>query len=207
MKFRFAAALGLALITVLGLFRLMDQLIHNDGKELADKDDIGMIDFVRVQKEDPVKERKRELPKPPPPKRPPPPPEMKTTQSAVRPQTPQLKVDMPRVDANLGLALGQMGQVGMAASSAGDSGVIGKATFPPDFPREAARAGIEGWVEVEFTVNAQGRVEDIKVVASEPRKIFDKAAKQCISKWTFKPAMVDGKAVATRARQRIDFTL
>jgi len=45
------------------------------------------------------------------------------------------------------------------------------------------------------------------VVASEPSRIFDRNAIRAIYKWKFKPRIVDGKAVARRATQRLDFNV
>ena len=75
-------------------------------------------------------------------------------------------------------------------------------------PRKAARAGIEkGIVLVEFTVNERGSVQDVKVLKETPRKLgLGKAARKTVSKWTFKPKMVDGKPVTSRLSQEIEFS-
>ncbi|MGR5471440.1 energy transducer TonB, partial [Vibrio astriarenae] len=40
-----------------------------------------------------------------------------------------------------------------------------------------------------------------------PRKLgLGKAAKKTVSKWTFKPKMVDGKPVTSRLSQEIEFS-
>lgn len=77
----------------------------------------------------------------------------------------------------------------------------------PEYPRKAARNGEEGWVKIEFTITAQGEVIDPKVVASQPRRIFDRAALKAIRKWRFKPKTVDGVAVPRRATQVVEFSL
>lgn len=75
-------------------------------------------------------------------------------------------------------------------------------------PRKAARSGLEkGIVLVEFTVNERGGVQDVKVLKESPRKLgLGKAAKKTVSKWTFKPKMVDGQAVSSRLSQEIEFS-
>jgi protein TonB len=77
----------------------------------------------------------------------------------------------------------------------------------PQYPRKAARSGKEGWVKIEFTITPQGKVADPKVIASKPRRIFDRAALRAIKQWRFKPKTVDGKAVSRRAVQVIEFRL
>lgn len=85
--------------------------------------------------------------------------------------------------------------------------VIALSKTTPEYPRKAARSGEEGWVKIEFTITAQGEVTDPKVVASKPRRIFDRAALKAIRKWRFKPRTVNGKAVPRRAVQVIEFRL
>jgi protein TonB len=78
---------------------------------------------------------------------------------------------------------------------------------PPLYPFRAKAKAIEGWVSVEFTVNEQGRVEDIKILDAEPEKIFDDSVMQCVAAWRFKPGRVNRELVKTRARTRIRFKL
>jgi protein TonB len=77
----------------------------------------------------------------------------------------------------------------------------------PDYPRRALNAGIEGWVKLSFTVTAEGRVTDVTVVDSKPPRLFDRAAVDAVKNWSFKPKMVDGKAVDGKVEQMIEFKL
>ena len=77
----------------------------------------------------------------------------------------------------------------------------------PDYPPDAYRSRAQGWVEVEFTVGADGSVSNATVVNSEPSRIFNNAALNAIKRWTFKPKMDNGKAVDDRLRRRIEFKL
>lgn len=77
----------------------------------------------------------------------------------------------------------------------------------PDYPPDAYRSRAQGWVEVEFTVGADGSVSNASVVNSEPSRIFNNAALNAIKRWTFKPKMDNGKAVDDRLRRRIEFKL
>nr|WP_320194218.1 TonB family protein [uncultured Desulfobacter sp.] len=79
--------------------------------------------------------------------------------------------------------------------------------IPPVYPFRAKAKAIEGWVSVEFTVNEQGRVEDIKILDAEPKKIFDESVMQCVAAWRFKPGRVNREIVKTRARTRVRFKL
>ncbi len=75
------------------------------------------------------------------------------------------------------------------------------------YPPTARARRLQGYVEVEFTVNEEGGVQDIEVIGSEPAGAFDRAALRAIRRWKFEPHRVGGKAVAVRARQRVDFKL
>ncbi|HCG7757903.1 energy transducer TonB [Vibrio parahaemolyticus] len=207
---RYLASIALALIVSLGLFWGMDKLVNKERHELVSNDDQRMVDFIRIKPDEKVQEKKRELPKPPPPKRPPPPPEMKVT-STVKPVMDQVPMDMPKLDLPVnvtgGSVLGHYSQGG-GAQMVGSGGPTPLATFQPQMPRKAAKAGIEkGVVLLEFTVNARGAVEDIKVLKETPRRLgLGQAARKTISKWTFKPKLVDGKPVSARLSQEIEFS-
>lgn len=81
-----------------------------------------------------------------------------------------------------------------------------RATAP--YPTRALQRGIEGYVELSFTVNPQGRVEDPVVLYAEPEGYFERAALNSIRKWQYSPAMDNGEAVPVRdVRQRIVFAI
>ncbi|MGH8264292.1 MAG: TonB family protein [Steroidobacteraceae bacterium] len=75
----------------------------------------------------------------------------------------------------------------------------------PTYPDDALRTGTEGWVELLFTVDPEGKVADVEVVNSEPRSVFDRAAINAIKRARYEPVQVDGQAVAQRARFKITF--
>ena len=62
-------------------------------------------------------------------------------------------------------------------------------------------------MEIEFTIEADGSVADPKIIDSNPRRMFDRNAIRAIYKWKFKPRIIDGKPVARRARQRLEFNI
>jgi len=78
-------------------------------------------------------------------------------------------------------------------------------TSPPDYPPDAVRKRTEGWVEVEFTVGADGSVTNPTVVNANPQRVFNAAALSAVGRWTFKPRMENGKAVEEKMRRRIEF--
>lgn len=70
----------------------------------------------------------------------------------------------------------------------------------PVYPPEAARGGTEGFVEVEFVVDAAGKVESVSVVNAKPSRTFETAAVRAVKQWQFAPGGGRGKV-------RLDFTL
>lgn len=66
---------------------------------------------------------------------------------------------------------------------------------PPSYPQVAASKGIEGWVRLSFTINDVGGVEDVTVLDSSPKRVFDKAAKRALSRWKYKPRIEHGEAI------------
>jgi TonB family protein len=66
---------------------------------------------------------------------------------------------------------------------------LGSATLvdrhAPFYPTEAARNGVEGWVDLELLVDSSGAVLDVAVLASDPVGVFDEAAVDAAEQWRF----------------------
>ena len=94
----------------------------------------------------------------------------------------------PVVDAR-----GAMSRMTMSAGS--DRDVIPLVRINPDYPPRALDRGLEGWVQVQFTITATGTVKDAIVVNAEPKNIFDDAALKAIARWRYNPKVESGAAV------------
>lgn len=212
----FAAA---SLVTLL-LFYAMDFMISGKGSGLRATDNSTIIEFVRLkQEQDAALKNRRRPERRPLPQSAPSLPSNKLV-SRDSPVTPKLKMEMPMLE---GIKLqggpflggfGQSGTDGMEKAGAGVAGdfninedVVPLTRIAPQYPRKAARKGIEGWVKVEFTVLKDGSVTDAVVVDAKPGRIFNRAALKAILRWKFRPKQVDGKPVERRASQTINFTL
>jgi TonB family protein len=78
-------------------------------------------------------------------------------------------------------------------------------TVQPVYPEQARKRGVEGWVELAFTVMPNGTVEDVEVRNASPANVFDDAAVRAIRGWRFEPVERNGERVAQRAMVRLRF--
>lgn len=70
---------------------------------------------------------------------------------------------------------------------AASSALVAISTPQPGYPPEALRSGTTGSVEVEFIVNRDGSVSDVKIVKANPRGTFDRGVLTTVRKWQFQP--------------------
>jgi protein TonB len=202
----FVSAAFAALVTCM-LFVFMFKLVSLGGDRRGVLEPIAGIQFGPIELPDEITTRSRRKPeKPPPPRDPPPPPRLQVTK--LDRQLQQLpRMDLPQLDLPLvageGMFLGNFQQVDRTAE--GD--IIPVVVIRPMYPREAAMAGTEGWVKIEFTITEAGTVKNPRVVEAQPPRVFNREAIRAILKWKFKPRVVDGIAVERQATQVIDFTL
>ena len=79
----------------------------------------------------------------------------------------------------------------------------------PKYPKSALQNGIEGWVEVQFTVTESGSVNNVKILNQEPGQVFEQATINAVKKWKFVPARNadSGLSVSSKASVRLSFKL
>ncbi|MBN2817111.1 MAG: TonB family protein [Campylobacterales bacterium] len=76
---------------------------------------------------------------------------------------------------------------------------------PLEYPAEAAKNGIKGYVVINILIAKDGSVELAKVLESQPAGIFDEAALNAVRAWRFSPARYKQKPVKMWAKQKIRF--
>lgn len=76
---------------------------------------------------------------------------------------------------------------------------------PLEYPAEAAKNGIKGYVIINILIGKDGTVELAKVLESQPSDIFDNAALNAVRSWRFSPAKYKMKPVKMWAKQKIRF--
>lgn len=91
-----------------------------------------------------------------------------------------------------------------ARSAASPAPSMPEVVFRPAlrYPSLAERRRIEGEVELEFTINADGSVGEVRVLRAQPEGIFDREAIGAMERWRFAPP---GQPM--RARRVLEFKL
>jgi TonB family protein len=75
----------------------------------------------------------------------------------------------------------------------------------PRYPRALERKGIGGAVAVAISIDAKGRVSGVSVAHGSGHLELDRAALAAVRRWRFKPALRDGKQIASKTRVNIVF--
>ncbi len=86
-----------------------------------------------------------------------------------------------------------------------DAALLGQPS--PSYPPEAYRAREEGTVLVTADIDPMGNVASVEVTRRSGSRTLDRAALDEVRKWKFKPAMKDGKAVASSVQVPVDYKL
>ncbi|EWH09674.1 TonB family protein [Catenovulum agarivorans DS-2] len=200
---RLLLSIPIGIAITFGLFVLMAELIANNQSGPEKGEEAPRIEIVMNKPSDSVQQRTRTPPPPPPPPQSPPPPQQAEPETT-KADAGGINLDVPNVNTG-GVDVG-IGDISGALMKDGDATPIVR--IEPRYPAQAARDGIEGWVELSFTIDEVGGVIDVDVINSEPRRIFDREAKKALAKWKYKPKIVDGKPVKQPGLTvRLDFTL
>ncbi len=95
---------------------------------------------------------------------------------------------------------------GGASDAAPSALAYGTQTRIP-YPMTALRNRAEGTVVLRVLVGEDGSVREIEIDKSSGSRDLDRAAREAVMKWKFKPGMRGGAAYAAWARVPINFTL
>jgi protein TonB len=71
------------------------------------------------------------------------------------------------------------------------------------YPARALATNVEGWVELSYTVGADGSVTNVKVLNAAPPKVFEASAGKAVSHLRYQPVVQGGKAIAVGTQVRI----
>lgn len=77
---------------------------------------------------------------------------------------------------------------------------------PPVYPELARKAQVEGIVFLDILVDKEGKVRDVQILKPSRTNVgFEEAAVEAVKKWTFSPAIQNGKPVAVWMTQPVKF--
>lgn len=203
---RFAPALLIAILVNVALFFLMQMMIDQSSRGALVTSDVLTIDYVR-SKDDHIETERQRRPPPPKPKAPEPPKverlvSQAPAETARIPPVPPMNLS-PTPDLGGGPFLGELG----APSWINAGELTALVRIPPEYPAHARMRRIQGYVDVEFVVDTNGRVRDATVIDAQPPGVFDRAALNSIVHWKFEPKERNGVPIEVIARQRIEFEL
>ena len=191
-----------SIIITMIIFLIIQSLISRSANLDQKEKNPNLVEFIRINQDDNLQERTRQIPeKPPQPKRPPQ-PEIELDDKTP-PPVQQFDLDLP--DFNLptdfsGAFLGNINDMGR-----GTSQLIPLVKIAPRCPSEAAMGGINGSVVLELLVNESGRVDTIKIKQARPSRIFNKEALKAVRRCQFKPKSVDGVTVPQLGLLTVEF--
>mgnify|MGYP005989242907 CR=1 FL=1 len=199
---RFIASIIVGVVITFGLFVFMAELISSGGKSNQNEFENIIVEINTTPPESKAQKRNRVPPPPPPPPKQPPKPQQPDPEPQIS-NASGPSFNMPSVD------------VGSANSGLNGPGALirdGDATpivrIEPKFPAKAQRDGISGWVQLRFDIDELGGVDNVEVINSEPRRVFDREARKALQRWKYKPKVVDGKPQRQTGLQvQLDFNL
>ena len=195
---RYAFAIATGTVVTLGLLYLMQFLIESGEKALVNPGKKYYLEFVRVKRNETINTEDLTPEKPPKPQETPdvPPQEM----DSVDPNAPTINIPPPTVSSETSV----QGPGGMNIAEGDYLPIVRVA---PVYPARALARGIEGYVDMEFTVTTTGTVRDPIVVFSTSG-LFNRAAERAVLKFKYKPRVVDGQPVEVPGvRTRITFKI
>lgn len=75
--------------------------------------------------------------------------------------------------------------------------------LPPPMPERE----IAGFVQLEYTINPDGSVSDVRIIGATPSGVYEEQAIEQVSRRMHAPTFEDGEPVARRATEVIDFSV
>ncbi len=196
---RILAITTLAGATTFGLFAFMAFLVNNDKIAPVDATPTPIVEFAQIPDEKSAIKIVRFVNNPPP-------------APKAMPRTFETPTET-NVDGDF-----DYGSPVIKMASAGPSLIIGGSSrdgearpvvrINPKYPTGAARDGVEGWVKLRFDINEIGGVTNIEVIDAEPKRVFNKAARQALRKWKYRAKSADGKTMVQKGLTvQLDFNM
>jgi protein TonB len=196
---RYAFATVVGVVVTISLLFIMQLLIATGQKALSEPRERAQLDFVRVKRNETLNTQEIIPEKPPkPPEIPPeaPPQQMDN----VDPNAPTINVPAPQVAADTSLS-------GPGGMNIAEGDYLPIVRVAPVYPARALSRGLEGYVDLSFTVTTAGTVRD-PIILFSTSSLFDRAATRAVLKFKYKPRVVDGVPVdVPGVKTRITFQI
>jgi protein TonB len=198
---RFPVALVAASGLSVSMFSFLHVLtaVRQQGEETVA---VTKVEFVRLRHEVEVEEKKREKVERVKPEQAP----VVPTIAVAKEEGVNLDLDVQAIAAGLGAEFGSAAGTGsdgrgvpgglQIGGGMSDRGALPLVRVEPQYPPQAAKRGLEGWVQLRFTITPAGSVDEVSVVKSS-NPVFERAAVDAVRKWKYEPQMQSGTAVAT----------
>ncbi len=157
------------------------------------------LDFVRVKRNENlnVEDIQPEKPEKPPEVPPEVPPQ---DMDSVDPNAPTINIPPPAVNNNLDIG-------GPGGMNVAEGDYLPIVRVAPVYPARALSRGVEGYVDMSFTVTTTGTVAD-PIVLFSTSSLFNRAATRAVLKFKYKPRVVDGVPVdVPNVKTRITFKI
>jgi protein TonB len=196
---RYAFSIVIGTVVTLSLLFVMHLLILYGEDAVQKERTRHNLDFVRVKRNESLNTEDFTPEKPPkPPETPPetPPQDMDN----VDPNAPTINIAAP--DLNMNSDIGGPGGMNIA-----EGDYLPIVRVAPVYPARALSRGLEGHVDLSFTVTQTGTVTDPLIIFSTS-SLFERAATRAVLKFKYKPRVVDGIPVdVANVKTRITFRI
>ncbi len=196
---RYVFSIIVGSVITLSLIFVMHLLIEHAEDAISKERERHQLDFVRIKRNETLNTEELTPEKPPkPPEVPPevPPQDLDT----VDPNAPTIKIPAPEVSANVDIG-------GPGGMNIAEGDYLPIVRVAPIYPARALSRGVEGYVDMGFTVTTSGTVRD-PVVLFSTSSLFERSATRAVLKFKYKPRVVDGVPVdVPDVKTRISFQI
>ena len=196
---RYAFSIVVGVVVTFTLLFVMQLLIELGESAITKDRTRHTLDFVRVKRNENlnVEDQTPEKPDKPPDVPPEVPPQDIDT---VDPNAPSINIPPPTVSNNVDIG-------GPGGMNVAEGDYLPIVRVAPVYPSRALSRGVEGYVDMSFTVTTAGTVKD-PIVLFSTSSLFERAATRAVLKFKYKPRVTDGIPVEVAGvKTRITFKI
>ncbi len=196
---RYALSIVVGIAVTLSLLFIMQLLIEHAEDAIVKDRTRYELNFVRIKRNETLNTEDLTPEKPQkPPELPPevPPQDL----DDIDPSAPTINIAPPLASTNIDIG-------GPGGMNIAEGDYLPIVRVAPIYPARALSRGVEGYVDMSFTVTATGTVKD-PIVEYSTSSLFERAATRAVLKFKYKPRVVDGVPVeVVGVKTRISFRI